>query len=155
MYRKSRRRRTDVLGKGHHATILHMWHHAGPDKRLADRQSRHYYDLVQLYDCGIGKTALAGTELLREVALHKSVFYAAKWARYDQAIPGSLRLVPPDSRMQELRRDYRQMQEMIFGTAPSFEKIIETLREIERQINQSRVCPEFLASPCYFLPNRQ
>ena len=30
------------------ATILHMWHHAPADKKFRDRQSRHYYDVVQL-----------------------------------------------------------------------------------------------------------
>jgi hypothetical protein len=30
------------------------------------------------------------------VARHKSVFFAAAWAKYDEAVPGTLRLVPPD-----------------------------------------------------------
>ena len=32
------------------ATILHAWYHSRPDKPLRDRQSRHYYDLVKLFE---------------------------------------------------------------------------------------------------------
>jgi hypothetical protein len=43
--------------------------------------------------------------------------------------------VPPDERLSELEQDYRKMQEMIFGEPPSFEHLVEVLREIERQVN--------------------
>src|SRR5262249_48027287 len=33
------------------ATALHMWYHAPADKKFRDRQSRHYYDVVRLYEC--------------------------------------------------------------------------------------------------------
>lgn len=118
------------------ATILHSWHHAPPDRRLRDRQSRHYYDVAKLYQSPIGARALADLELLRSVARHKSIFFAAAWARYDQAIPGKLRLVPPDSRLPELERDYRFMQnEMIFGQAPELSSILDTLKVIEELVN--------------------
>ncbi len=32
------------------ATVLHMWHHAMPEKKFGDRQSRHYYDELRLYE---------------------------------------------------------------------------------------------------------
>ena len=37
------------------ATLLHMWHNAPMDKKFTDRQSRHYYDVVRLYDHDVGK----------------------------------------------------------------------------------------------------
>ena len=49
------------------ATILHMWFHAPPEKTIGERQSRHYYDVAQLYDRGIGKNALGDLELLNLV----------------------------------------------------------------------------------------
>ena len=118
------------------ATILHMWHHAPADKSLRDRQSRHYYDLVRMYQHGIGREAMKNTDLLLKVAEHKSVFFASAAARYAEARPGTLRLVPPESRFAELRRDYQSMQEMIFGEMPSFDELMKTLREIEAAINR-------------------
>jgi hypothetical protein len=120
------------------ATILHMWHHAGADRKLRDRQSRHYYDVVRMYEQQAGKQALGDLDLLRSVAKHKSVFFARKWAKFEEAVPGTLRLVPPASRRAELEQDYARMrEEMIFGDAPTLEHLLEVLAEIERVVNTS------------------
>lgn len=118
------------------ATILHAWYHTRPDKPLRGRQSRHYYDLVKLFEAGIGVRALQRLDLLAAVAAHKAVFFADSAAKYDEAKPGSLRLVPPGSRQVELREDYGKMREMIFGEPPSFEYLLEVLAEIEQRINE-------------------
>jgi hypothetical protein len=117
------------------ATVLHMWHHAPADKKLRDRQSRHYYDVVRLYEHELGKAAVKDTGLLLKVARHKEVFFPAAWARYADARPGTLRILPPDARLPELEQDYRKMQEMIFGEPPTFEHLLGRLREIEQVIN--------------------
>jgi hypothetical protein len=118
-------------------TILHMWYHAPPEKTISDRQSRHYYDVAKLYEHGIGKNAIVDLGLLRAVSLHKSVFFARAWAKFDEAIPGSLRLVPPESRLAELEQDYKRTEEMIFGDTPSLAHILEVLADIERQVNKA------------------
>jgi hypothetical protein len=76
------------------ATILHSWYHAAPDRPLRDRQSRHFYDVFKLFQSPLGKKTVADLALLQSVARHKSVFFASAWARYDLAVPGTLRLVP-------------------------------------------------------------
>jgi len=120
------------------ATILHSWCHAGGDRPLRDRQSRHFYDVYKLSTTSIGNKALDDLDLLRSVAKHKSIFFASAWARYDEAIPGTLRLVPPTFRLPELERDYTFMRnEMIFADAPRLEDIMLALREIERRVNGS------------------
>ena len=117
------------------ATILHAWYHAPVQKALRDRQSRHYYDLVRMYEHGIGREAMKDTKLLLTVALHKSVFFASSAAQYTKARPGTLRLVPPESRFGELRRDYENMRDMIFGPVPTFEHILSVLADMESAIN--------------------
>ena len=118
------------------ATILHMWYHAEPGKKLGDRQSRHYYDVARLYERGIGEKALNDLDLLRAVSRHKTVFFARAWAKFHEAVPGTLRLVPPTERLAELERDYQKMrEEMIFGDAPPLERILEVLRTIEQRVN--------------------
>lgn len=119
------------------ATILHAWHHAPTDKVMCGRQSRHYYDLVCMYEQDVGRNAMKNTELLLQVAAHKIVFFASAAAQYAKARPGSLRLVPPEGRLDELRRDYENMREMIFGAFPAFEKIIAALNKIESAINNT------------------
>jgi len=117
-------------------TALHMWHHAPADKKLRNRQSRHYYDVVRLYEHDLGKAAIKDIELLLKVAKHKEVFFPAAWARYPDAKPGKLKLVPPDARLPELEQDYRMMQEMIFGKAPEFVRLLDVLRQMEAEINR-------------------
>lgn len=117
------------------ATILHTWFH-GEEKSFKDRQSRHYYDVVRLYEHGIGKNALKDPDLLRSVSAHKSLYFACGWAKYKEAVPGTLRLAPPESRIPELKRDYQLMrEEMIFGHAPAFEHLMTVLEEIEGAVN--------------------
>jgi hypothetical protein len=117
------------------ATILHQEAHRGPDKPLPPRYSRHYYDLCRLSRMPIRDSALADVSLLREVAGFKMRFYRCPWARYEDAKPGSLRLLPPEHHMTELRRDYAAMQAMLFGQVPKFDQIISEIAELERAVN--------------------
>lgn len=116
-------------------TVLHACHHCPASKSLRGRQSRHYYDVARLYEVGIGKKALESAELLRAVSAHQAAFFRAAWANYEGAVPGTLRLVPPATRMAELEEDYEKMKEMIFGEPPAFAHILEVLVEIERSAN--------------------
>ena len=119
------------------ATILHVCYHRPSGKALPPRQSRHYYDVMKLHEKGIGKKALSDLDLLKSVAQHKAVFFRSADAKYDEAAPGSLRLLPPPSRKKELEDDYAKMREMIFGTPPSMDEILAVIAEIEQQVNAS------------------
>lgn len=120
------------------ATVLHACFHCPEGKPFKERLSRHYYDVVQLYEAGIGKKTLADLELLKKVAEHQAVFFRSAWAKYEEAIPGTLRLVPPEHRRKEIEQDYRKMQEMLFGEPPSLEHLFSILAEIERAVNSAR-----------------
>jgi hypothetical protein len=117
------------------ATILHAEYHRPTAKPLPERYSRHYYDVAMLAQGTIRSEALADTALLAQVVRHKEMFYPSGWAHYDLARPGSLRLVPAAERLAALERDYRNMEVMIFGEPPAFNKIMETLAALEREIN--------------------
>jgi hypothetical protein len=71
------------------------------------------------------------------VAAHQTTFFRAAWAKYEQAVPGTLRLVPPEGRRAELEQDYEMMKEMIFGDPPSFTHILEVVAEVEREANSA------------------
>ena len=85
-------------------TVLHACHYAPATRPLRVRQSRHYYDVARLYEAGIGKAALREPELLRLVAAHQTAFFRTGWAKYEEAVPGTLRLVPSEGRREELER---------------------------------------------------
>ncbi len=74
-------------------------------------------------------------DLLSEVGHHKSVFFKAAWARYEDAKPGSLRLTPAEHLEAALRRDYAGMREMVMGDAPSFDDVMGAITALEAEIN--------------------
>jgi hypothetical protein len=117
------------------ATILHAQYHRGPEKPVPARYSRHYYDVAMLSGTSIKDEALSALQLLRDVVRHKETFYPAAWARYDLAVPGSLKLVPVGAGVSALRQDYRDMAMMIFGDPPRFENVIEKLTALEGEMN--------------------
>jgi hypothetical protein len=117
------------------ATILHAEYHRTKVRPTADRLSRHYYDVAQLADTPIYRDALADLDLLTSVANHKNRLFAATWAHYPDARPGTLRLVPHRELQAMLESDYQAMQEMIFGDVPPFASILDRLREVETEIN--------------------
>ncbi len=116
------------------ATILHQEAHR--DGTIPQRYSRHYYDVYRLSASAVREAALAQTDLLRDVVAFKERFYPCNWARYEEAKPGTLRLLPGDQdQLAGLERDYREMQVMLFGEPPVFNTIVEGLKELEGAIN--------------------
>lgn len=117
------------------ATILHQESNRGGDKPLLLRYSRHYYDLALMAKSEVKDEALGDLELLEHVVAFKKQFYYIAWARYEEAVPGSLKLLPNEAHLEGLKKDYKAMQNMIFDKKLSFEEIIETLQDLENEIN--------------------
>lgn len=62
-------------------------------------------------------------------------FYPGAGYGYDTMKKGSYRLMPTESMMEPLRRDYEHMKDMIFGPIPSFEDILWEIAEVEKELN--------------------
>ncbi len=119
------------------ATILHAEYHRPADQPLRDRFARHYADVAALWLHPSRDKSMKRLDLLERVRLHKTRYFESSWANYDTAIPGSLKLLPLESRIAELRRDYAAMEPMFLAKEiPSFQQILSTLSEAEQQINQ-------------------
>jgi hypothetical protein len=56
-------------------------------------------------------------------------------AKVRLAKPGSMKLLPSNARSSELQTDYQKMQNMIFDKKLSLDEIIETLGQLEKEIN--------------------
>ena len=119
------------------ATILHAEYHRPASQPLRDRYARHYADFASLWHHPHGPAAAARLDLLERVRLHKSRFFASGWSHFETARPGSLRVLPPDSRIPELRKDYAAMKPMFLVPPPSFEEVLATLREAEQSLNRT------------------
>ena len=119
------------------ATILHQEANRSKDSPFPPRFSRHYYDLAMLAKSPLRGKALQDYDLLKDVRQHKKLFFRCGWAKYDDAKPGTLKLIPPDFRLPDLQKDYDKMQIMMFGKSPTFQEIMDILVELESAINGS------------------
>lgn len=118
------------------ATILHREANRPIEKSMPSRYSRHFYDLYRFTKTEYVKRALENRELLEKVVMFKKKFYRENWANYDACLCRNFKLVPPDFRLPELKKDYIAMREMLYGVVPDFEKVILVLRELEQEINR-------------------
>ena len=84
------------------ATILHTEYHRPANKPMPDRLSRHYADTAALAKHPAASKAIGQHDLRDRVVEWKSQFFGSSWANYDQAKPGSFRLVPPPGRLPAL-----------------------------------------------------
>jgi len=117
------------------ATILHTEYHRPTNKPTPDRFSRHYADTAALSKHPAASKAIEQDELRNRVVQWKSQYFGSSWANYDQAKPGTFRLVPPPERLPALQRDYQAMRDMYLTEPVSFDEILATLADLEKRIN--------------------
>ena len=102
-----------------------------------NRISRHYYDVAMMCDTNVGTNALADAELLNDVRSHNLVAFRQAWKRFEEALPGTIGVIPPDALREAVEQDYNAMRDMILGDAPEFAWIIQTLEQVDARINST------------------
>lgn len=117
------------------ATILHHEANRPAGSTQPPRNSRHYYDMAQMAMSPVKDSALADVSILENVVDFKIKFYPRGWAQYDQAKPGSLKLVPQGHVLESIKKDYKAMRNMIYGEYYSYEEIEKVLVNLEMEIN--------------------
>lgn len=117
-------------------SILHHEANRPEHSPLPSRYSRHYYDIYQMTLTNVKELALEQMDLLDKVVKFKLKFYPQRWAKYEDAKPGTLKLIPPEYRLPALKADYIAMKDMLYGDIPSFEAVMETLKHLEDEINK-------------------
>ena len=65
----------------------------------------------------------------------KRKFYPRAWARYPEAVPAAIKLLPPAYRLGALQGDYSAMRNMLYGEIPPFETMMEVIGELEKEIH--------------------
>lgn len=117
------------------ATILHHEANRPEHLEMPQRYARHYYDLFRMARTPVKEAAFAELDLLKKVVDFKMKFYPRTWARYSQAVPETLQLIPPAYRFPALAADYEAMKEMLYGEIPSFESVLDAIQKLEKEIH--------------------
>lgn len=116
-------------------TILHHEHYRPESSTVPSRYSRHYYDIFKMAQTDIKQEALQRIDLLKEVISFKKRFYPRGWAKYDEAVPGTLQLMPPAHSLPVFANDYENMKPMIYGDKPQWAEILAFIQTLEADIN--------------------
>lgn len=116
-------------------TILHREAYRPGNSTVPTRYSRHYYDLWCMSKSPVKVAAFADIDLLEKVVRFKEKFYRCSWAKYDEANPGTMKLIPSEKNIKALREDYEHMKNMIYGEKPEFDVILKAVKTLEDKIN--------------------
>lgn len=115
---------------------LRRWYdNRGQLRQQGHRISRHYYDVYKLFQSNIGQSAKADYALALGCANHARLFFNSTDLDLKSAHPGSFTLVPTLEMSNILKRDYQAMAGMIFGDIPSFSTVVDTIQQLEAEIN--------------------
>lgn len=115
---------------------LRRWYERRNELRQeGQRVSRHYYDLHCLMGSELGETAARNFQLGTDSVAHARMFFDRPDFDLASARPGSFAITPVDEMISALRRDYSNTTAMIFGGAPDFDDILESIRALEATLN--------------------
>lgn len=107
-----------------------------PSTGDANRKSRHLYDLVMMMKTEIASSAVSNNELWATIHHHREYFTHIHGVDYTPDIRRRICLIPPASLMDIWEQDYNDMRStMIYGDTPTFESIIEQMKELERMFH--------------------
>jgi hypothetical protein len=69
--------------------------------------ARHWSDVAVISTAERLRDDKLSVDLLGQVIRFKKIYFAANWAQYDTAVPGSLRIVPREPLQAILRKGYQ------------------------------------------------
>ena len=117
--------------------LLHEEFSQEPEKIRINRLSRHLYDLVRLMDTEHGIAALQDKELYNIIISHREKFNPLRGLDYGNHTPDKIKIIPPESVIQEYENDYSEMTKfMIYGEVLTFDKLIKRISELQTRINE-------------------
>jgi len=119
------------------AFLLHEIFTCG-EQMLANRKSRHLYDLEKIMDKDFAIKAISNNELWDTIRHHREKFTHINGVDYSQDIRSKISLIPPEQVIDNWQQDYETMQNtMIYGKSPTFEELINRIKQLEERIRKT------------------
>lgn len=101
-----------------------------------ERKSRHYYDLLKLYNAGVFERIKNNPELLQMVVEHRQTFFCYNTLDYAGISSNGVRVVPSKDSWTDWRGDYTRTAVMIYKDIPSFEELMSFAEQLENEFNE-------------------
>ena len=94
------------------------------------------YDLFQLSRQNFSSVTLRNNDFIEEIIEHRKYYSRLKRFDYSTLKCGRISIIPPADILKALEQDYAIMKaEMIYGNPPTFEKIIQAMKNLQDEIN--------------------
>ena len=117
--------------------LLHENLQLSPNKVKIDRLSRHLYDIEKLMNTEYGIQALSDKTLYDLIVEHRKTIYFLRGIDYSKHSPDKIKIVPPDSVIENWEKDYNLMREsMIYKESLTFDQLIKRITSIQDKINK-------------------
>ena len=106
-------------------------------KMLANRKSRHLYDLEKMMDKEFALTAISDHVLWNVIRRHREKFTHINGVDYSQDVRPNICLIPPEQVIEDWRQDYETMQRtMIYGKSLTFKELTDRIKQLEERIRR-------------------
>jgi len=116
------------------AFLLHELFTSGGNM-LANRKSRHLYDLEKMMDKEFARRAISDHVLWDNIRHHREKFTHINGVDYAKDIRPVICLIPPAQIIEDWKQDYESMQQtMIYGNSLKFNELIERLKQLNERI---------------------
>jgi predicted nucleotidyltransferase component of viral defense system len=102
----------------------------------SERKSRHYYDLLKLYNAGVFERVKNNRDLLQMVVEHRQTFFRYNTLDYAGISSNGVRVVPSKDSWTDWRGDYTRTAVMIYKDIPSFEDLMSFAEQLENEFNE-------------------
>jgi predicted nucleotidyltransferase component of viral defense system len=113
----------------------------GKGNMLANRKSRHLYDLEKMMDKKLAIKVISNDILWNTIRHHREKFTHINGIDYSQDIRPNISLIPPTQVIDDWRQDYETMQNtMIYGNSLTFDHLIDRMKQLEERIrNKNKI----------------
>lgn len=103
---------------------------------IAERKSRHLYDLSKMMDEDFALKAIGDDDLWESIRHHREVFTSVRGMDYTPDVRKRIVLVPPSEIQAAWEQAYKSMcLSMIFGGKPTFKELLERKHELEKRFH--------------------
>lgn len=111
--------------------ILHSVAYRPDTKSIAQNYSRHYYDVYSIIKSNVVMVNCEESlEILRLAVENTRDFWKNSWVKYEDIKSFSdIKLIPNNARIEEIKRDYKDMEDMFFKYYPKCNEMMSFLQE--------------------------
>lgn len=117
-------------------THIHSMCQMNAPRRKSENQSRHWYDVAQIYKHAIGEAAISDKSMMESVVNYKKTYRYDRGANYDLCLEKSWTLVPSERYLPALLNDYNSMSGYFLRNQPSFAYVMITITELQNKLNE-------------------